>query len=764
MSIHSEKATLTLNGEPEAGAGPAADPHSARVAGMGGVLRLPARPRRKRARSILFLVLLLVGAAAAVGWWRGGPLWARYGPSWARSWGKDQAKRLATPDTYEVQRGDLAIVISEGGGLEAVRSEIIKSEVEGHATIISLVPEGTLIAEDDVKKGKILVELGSDEIREKLTTQEITHATAKSAFTEAKEGYEIQKSQCESNLTEGELNVKLGRMDLELYVGRDLAGDALEGRVDLLKLAEQLHQKACDQRGTVEADLASTLVEAEKALKEAASEGDEGRGPGDGKSNQPAGDGSVTPGVPRPVSQPPEKEGKAPTKASAEAVVAGAKTNGSTEVTEPKAPERLGGTALQKKRDLESDIGLAHEEFKRGAEKLVWTARLERKGYVSHSELETDRLGFKRSLVTLQQALSARELFLRYQFPKDAEKLLSGFVEAGRELERIKAKSRSTLAQAEAKLKSAQATFKLQDDRLQKLTKQVSACVIRAKQPGLVVYASTGDSWRQMNQPIDVGVSVHERQEILKIPDVSALAAEIRVHESVVSRVKPGLTARVRVDAFPKLLLSGKVSKVGVLANSQNRWLNPDLKQYDTQVVLDQTPSYLKPGMSAKVELLVTTLKSVLLVPVQAVAMREGKTVVYVLGEQGESPREVTVGESNQELVEIRDGIAEGDTILLRAPQVVTVQDEREKREAEKKREEARARQEAERLKEAKEGNGFNGRKPPGPPEIGAASPGGSDAAEDSGSRVKTKPRPAEPADTSIRSPLLRPKGDAKKR
>jgi len=738
MATRRDTAALTLNGEPELGATPSpalGKPGSAGDAGLRQVLRLRARPRRKRGRSILLLVLLLVGATAALGWWRGGPLLARYGPSWARSWGKETAKRLFTPDTCEVVRGDLAIAISEGGSFEAVRSEIIKSEVEGHPTIISLVPEGTLISEDDVKKGRILVELGSDELREKLTGQEITHATAKAAFTEAKEGYEIQKSQCESNSTEGELNVKLGRMDLDLYVGRDLAGDALEGRVDLLKLADQLYQKACDQRRAVESDLTTALAEVEKTLKEAARET---------------------------ADIPPPPKGSAPPQPPPALT-----SHGNTDVTEPKAPERLGGTALQKKRDLESDIGLAHEEFKRGADKLVWTARLERKGYVSHSELETDRLAFKRALVTLQQTLSARELFLRYQFPKDAEKLLSGFVEAGRELERIKAKSRSTLAQAEAKLRSAEATFKLQDDRLQKLGKQVSACVIRAKQPGLVVYASTGDGWRQMNQPIDVGVTVHERQEILKIPDVSSLAAEVRVHESVVSRVKPGLTARIRVDAFPKLLLSGKVTKVGVLANSQNRWLNPDLKQYDTQVVLDETPAYLKPGMSAKVEILVTTLTSVLLVPVQAVVMREGKTVVYVLGEQGESPHEVTVGESNQELVEIREGLAEGDSILLRAPQMVTVQDEREKREVEKKREDERAKQEADRQKDLKERNGGNGGKSRGPVDAGTASPGTSDTSDSSGARAKRRlkdSRPAEPVDTTIRSPLLRPKGDAKKK
>lgn len=769
MSTHREKATLTLNGEPEFGAPPRPAPAcsaSTSAAERREVLRLPARPRRRRSMAML-LVVLLVGAAAAVGWWKGRPFWARYAPSWAQSAGRDLAKRIATPDTCEVQRGDLAIVISEGGSLEAVRFEILKSEVEGHATVISLIPEGTLITDDDVKKNKVLVELASDELREKLTMQEITYAAAASAYTDAKEGLAIQKSQCESNVTEGEMNVKFGEMDLELQVGHDLAQDALQGRVDILKLAEQLYQKSCDDRRKVEADLAQGLAEVEKTLQETAKDRDGGNAEGRMPNAEwveatwrwaflsdcsfvlghPALAALVP--VPRPPSQPLGREGQgAAAKLLPDAALAAAKPNGTAGVTEPKAAERLGGTALQKKRDLATDIGLAHEEFKRAAEKLVWTARLEHKGYVSHSELETDDLGFKRCVVTLHQALSARDLYLRYQFPKDSEKLLTGYVEAGRELERIRAKSRAAISQCESKLSAAQATLKLNDDKLKKLRRQVDACTIRATHPGLVVYASTGDQWRQMNQPIEIGASVHERQELLKIPDISCLAAEIRVHESVVSRVKPGLTACVHVDAFPTLRLAGKVTKVGVLANSSNRWLNPDLKQYDTQVVLDETPSHLKPGMSAKVEILIATLKAVLLVPVQAVAMREGKTVVYQVNAQGETPRDVTVGESNQELVEIRDGISQGDTILLRAPQVVTVQDEREKRDADKKREEERAKQDADRAKDAKEGAGTSGA-------------GGPTAAEGAGSGSTARPknpRAAEPADTTPSGGPTRPR------
>jgi hypothetical protein len=85
----------------------------------------------------------------------------------------------------------------------------------------------------------------------------------------------------------------------------------------------------------------------------------------------------------------------------------------------------------------------------------------------------------------------------------------------------------------------------------------------------------------------------------------------------------------------------------------------------------------------------------------------------------------------------------------------------------EKKREDERAKQEADRQKDLKERNGGNGGKSRGLVDAGTASPGTSDAGDSSGSRAKSRlkdSRPAEPVDTTIRSPLLRPKGDAKKR
>jgi len=141
----------------------------------------------------------------------------------------------------------------------------------------------------------------------------------------------------------------------------------------------------------------------------------------------------------------------------------------------------------------------------------------------------------------------------------------------------------------------------------------------------------------------------------------------VRIHESYIKKIKKGQKVRITVDAFPDKLLEGEVSKLGVLPDSQNRWMNPDLKVYLTTITIDAVHDWLKPGMSAKAEILVKELPDVVYVPVQAVTPVEGKQWCFVANGHGQERREVEVGEFNDEFIEIKRGISEGEKVCLRS-------------------------------------------------------------------------------------------------
>jgi HlyD family secretion protein len=334
-------------------------------------------------------------------------------------------------------------------------------------------------------------------------------------------------------------------------------------------------------------------------------------------------------------------------------------------------PNKIGHAASsQTLQDLQDQIELAGAKLARAIYKLEGTQQLYDANYVAKLELQGDELEKRSYEIQNNQAGINLDLFKRYDFPKQAEKLLSDYYEAGRELDRTHARARSKLAQAMAQLKSAEARFLLQKDRRDKLVDQIAACKIKAPSPGLVVYANQGDMFHREG-PIEAGVSVRQRQEIMALPDTSGMAVEITVHESSVALVRPSQTTKITIDAFPDKTFAGKVLKIAPLPDQQRGWLSPDLKVYTTQVSIDGTHDFLKPGMSAKVEILIEQLQDVLIVPVQVVANRGGKKVCYCLTSSGPQQREVQTGSFNDTFVQITDGLEVGDEVLMTPPNVI---------------------------------------------------------------------------------------------
>jgi multidrug efflux pump subunit AcrA (membrane-fusion protein) len=106
---------------------------------------------------------------------------------------------------------------------------------------------------------------------------------------------------------------------------------------------------------------------------------------------------------------------------------------------------------------------------------------------------------------------------------------------------------------------------------------------------------------------------------------------------------------------------------VGVLPDSQNRWMNPDMKVYLTTIAIAGLQEWLKPGMTAKVEIIANRLADVVYVPMQAVGPVDGRQYCYLAKGRKPERRLVEVGEFNDEFIEIKHGLKEGERVLLRA-------------------------------------------------------------------------------------------------
>jgi hypothetical protein len=98
-------------------------------------------------------------------------------------------------------------------------------------------------------------------------------------------------------------------------------------------------------------------------------------------------------------------------------------------------------------------------------------------------------------------------------------------------------------------------------------------------------------------------------------------------------------------------------------------WPNTDLKEYEAIIEILDEPARvrkLKPGMTAQVRIIVEDRKQdVLQIPVQSVVSYSGQYFTYVITPKGPERRELKVGDANDEFMEMLDGVADGEAVVM---------------------------------------------------------------------------------------------------
>lgn len=479
-------------------------------------------PVQRRARSLRLPIILVCVVVVLVG-----------GFLLVRSIGSRDTAR--DTEAFKVSRRGFSVLLREKGELKAAESIDVKCEVEGRSTIIWLIEEGTEVQKDD-----LLVRLASDQIEEKVRSEEIKEANAAAAAEAAENEHEILIDQNASDLRKGELTLQMALLEKRKYI---------EGDWEQTKL-----------------DVKLELERAKKVLERA-----------------------------------------------------------------------------------ETDLADSEELYKQD--------------FITRGELLNDRMEAFEAEIAVQKAKLRKLIEETYTHHKELAQRESDVDEARKELERIKKSNAAKEAKSFASLEAKRAELELTRQRLAKFREQQAKCEIRAPQGGLVVYDTGHSRWDR--RQITEGTEVYERQTIIRLPDPSVMLVKVRVHEAKTDRIDVGQEAQVEVEGVPGQVFTGKVTKIAVLADSQNQWLNPDLKEYETEITLDQTDAPLKPGVTARADIIVRQLEDVLAVPVQSVFSKAGHHFVFRKGRGGPEPVEIEPGHSSDEYVAVLSGLAEGDSILL---------------------------------------------------------------------------------------------------
>ena len=164
---------------------------------------------------------------------------------------------------------------------------------------------------------------------------------------------------------------------------------------------------------------------------------------------------------------------------------------------------------------------------------------------------------------------------------------------------------------------------------------------------------------------VQVGDSLWQRQGFAVIPDLSALVALGAIRERDIGKVRSGQVVTLHPEAYPGLTLRGRVESIGTLARAGG---DAGDNRFAVRIALDDSHPDLRPGMSARADILTRRYREVTRVPVEALFSESGETRCYLW--DGGAPRAVavTTGAGDGEFVAIEAGLEAGQQVMLVHP------------------------------------------------------------------------------------------------
>jgi HlyD family secretion protein len=209
----------------------------------------------------------------------------------------------------------------------------------------------------------------------------------------------------------------------------------------------------------------------------------------------------------------------------------------------------------------------------------------------------------------------------------------------------------SDLTRAQAAVARAEATVKMAERELDQAT-------LKAPFPATVA-------------SVDLRVGERAGQNgVIAVADLSGFHIDVPVDELDVAQIAAGQKVRLALDAMPGKELTGTVANVDPLATKSEKGTNT----YNVTVAIDAADPAIKPGMTAVARIVTQSKSNAVLVPRRAVQSENGQTFVLIPtqgqpardGTPASERREVTLGLSNNESVEITSGLAAGEQVLIK--------------------------------------------------------------------------------------------------
>ncbi len=281
-------------------------------------------------------------------------------------------------------------------------------------------------------------------------------------------------------------------------------------------------------------------------------------------------------------------------------------------------------------------------------------------------EIETAEQKQKSAETKYNSAILERKIFKRYTYPNKLKDLQNKLAQSRLNLNKTKVKTAASLVQKKNQLHQYETQIQKLDRELKKHLSYVPMMQLSSPVSGIVTYGDPDRRWG--NPEVKVGMDARRKQVIITIPDMSQMIVDVNLPEQYRSKVTVGDRVIITPDSIQTIKINGKIASIASLPVNLIPWDQNSPKIYRTVVELFRNDKRIVSGMSVQVEVVSRILRNVLYIPIEAVFEEGGKLFVYRKTLSGPQKALIKINETNDNFVEITDGLDEGDEIYLYRP------------------------------------------------------------------------------------------------
>jgi HlyD family secretion protein len=285
------------------------------------------------------------------------------------------------------------------------------------------------------------------------------------------------------------------------------------------------------------------------------------------------------------------------------------------------------------------------------------------------ADTEKKILAAREAIRAQQKAVSMSQrnlkIFKAYQYPQTRREKEAAVKNAQLELDKAYSNYKSELNKIDNELNAHRKTMARFEDQLKDFKQALDKSIILAPVDGVVFYDKQMVGY---GMELKVGSSIYGGYPVMKIPEFSAFEVDIGIGEEYRGKLQLGCPASISCHAIPALSIEGKLVKIAPVSRPRVQGDDGGPRVYESVVQLKTHDPRMASGMSARVEIVAETVENALLVPVEAVFNEAGATFCFVRAGADWMKRTVRVGRSNDDLVEILEGLREGEVVTLGEP------------------------------------------------------------------------------------------------